>query len=237
MNSTQNMLSLSRIPVGLICIMFALPVTVRSYHRPAHTVRSDDVDLKRIFREITTTPAATLVGAAALSYRNGKLEDAAFLYYAAQLRLAHDRIMYPAKESGGDSPFLAFGAIAAMLGPEINGALSSQPKVQREALLRLQKWVPATGRAYTPGWRYAERQPETSVLPAYRRQADTFMTAMMGSCTLMLDPDFFDAFHYLKKNCIRRAIDTTACDERRETMERIASDKGLQDLLPHMIGR
>lgn len=230
-------MSLGRFLLVLICTMMALSMVVRPNHRPTGILRNPDVHLPRILRNARTTPTADLFVAAGQAYRAGKLEDAAFLYHAAQLRLAHDRIMFPAKESGGDSPFLAFGAIAAMLGPEINGELSSQPKVQHEALLRLQKWVPATGRAYTPGWRYAERQPETSVLPAYRRQADTFMTAMMGSCTLMLDPDFFDAFHYLKKNCIRRAIDTAACDERRETMERIASDKGLQDLLPHMIGR
>lgn len=225
-----------RIHALVVCILLMLPPAVRAYTRRAPVVQSDGIDLKRIFREITTTPAATLVGAAARSYRNGKLEDAAFFYYVAQLRLAHDRMMYPATESGGDSPFLAFGAIAATLGPEINGALSSQPEVQHRALLRVQKWTPATHRAYAPGWTYTKRQPEASVLPAYRDHAATFMTAMMGSCTLMLDPGFFEAFHYLKENCIRRDADATACDERREAMKRIANDRGLQDILPYMIG-
>lgn len=225
-----------RIHTIVICILLALPPAIQASSHTMSVVRSDDVDPKRIFREITTTPAATLVGAAARSYRNGKLEDAAFFYYVAQLRLAHDRMMYPATESGGDSPFLAFGAIAATLGPEINGALSSQPEVQHRALLRVQKWTPATHRAYAPGWTYTKRQTEASVLPAYREHAATFMTAMMGSCTLMLDRGFFEAFHYLKKNCMRRDADATACDQRRETMKRIANDKGLQDILPYMIG-
>lgn len=177
-----------------------------------------------------------LFTAAAQSYRHGKLEDATYLYYVAQLRLIHDRHMYPAKDSGGNNPFLAFGAIASVLGPEINGALSSQPKVQHAALLRVRDWVPAVRRTYSPGWEYTARQPEAAVLPAYRAHADTFMTSMMGYCTLMLDPVFFDAFHYFKKNCLFGNADTVACDERRATMKRIAEAKGLQDLLPYMIG-
>lgn len=154
----------------------------------------------------------------------------------AQLRLIHDRHMYPAKDSGGDSPFLAFGAIASVLGPEINGTLSSQPKAQHAALLRVRKWEPAVRRTYSPGWDYTTRQPEAVVLPEYRAHADTSMTAMMGSCTLMLDPIFFYAFHYLKNNCFRPDADATTCDKRRETMKRIADEKGLQDPLPYMIG-
>ncbi len=222
-----------RLHAIVICILLALPPTVCSRSRMA---RPDDVDVGRILREITTTPAASLFTAAAQSYRQGMLEDAAYLYYVAQLRLAHDRIMYPAKESDGDSPFLAFGAIAATLGPEINGALASQPGVQHAALLRVRKWVPATHRTYSPGWEYTERRRKASVLQDYRTHADTFMTAMTGSCTLMLDPVFFEAFHYLRKDCFRADADTTACDERREIMKRIAKEKELEDLLPYMLG-
>lgn len=226
-----------RLHAILVCILLALPPTIRAhYHRTTPVVRPQDVDLKRIFREITTTPAADLFTAAGQVYRDGKLEDAAFLFYVAQLRVAHDMLMYPARGTGGNSPFVAFGAIASVLGPEINGALSSQPTIQHAALLRVRKWAPAVHRTYSPGWEYTERQPSASVLPAYRMHADTFMTAMMGSCTLMLDPPFFEAFHYLKDTCIRRDADAAACDERRETMKRIAKEKELEDLLPYMLG-
>ncbi|MBN9400869.1 MAG: hypothetical protein J0I17_11890 ['Candidatus Kapabacteria' thiocyanatum] len=148
-----------RLHAILVCILLALPPTIRAhYHRTTPVVRPQDVDLKRIFREITTTPAADLFTAAGQVYRDGKLEDAAFLFYVAQLRVAHDMLMYPARGTGGNSPLVAFGAIASVLGPEINGALSSQPTIQHAALQRVRKWAPATHRTYSPGWEYTERR-------------------------------------------------------------------------------
>jgi hypothetical protein len=81
--------------------------------------------------------------------RRSGFEDSAFLFYAGQLRARFDQKCFPAKGTGGDSPFLAYAALSQSLGSTINPAVMAEPKAFAKAIDRLKNWSPKAPKEYT----------------------------------------------------------------------------------------
>src|SRR5258708_18495485 len=82
---------------------------------------------QRAFEFVLAHPGATssvyLLLAASRGLELGHLEDAGFLFYAAQLRSRFDLKVFPPVGTGGDSPGVALAALNQEIGTAVNPAL------------------------------------------------------------------------------------------------------------------
>src|SRR5688572_25633003 len=73
-------------------------------------------DQVRALETVLKTPdeysALILYGGSGVAFKEKRLEDCAFLFYAGQLRARFDQKCFPAKETGGNSPFLLYAALS-----------------------------------------------------------------------------------------------------------------------------
>lgn len=142
-------------------------------------------------------PAMHLFVASAVAMSVERIEDAAFLFYAGQMRTRYDLAGFPPKGTGGDSPGVALGAISHQLGAEVNPAIMRRPAAFAKVVTRVQAWIPATPAGYMPGWEYTSVQEA-----AAKRQLDehraSFSKQFGAMATLLNDPQYFAAFKVLQ---------------------------------------
>lgn len=169
--------------------------------------------------------------AASVAYKEKRLEDSGFLFYAAQLRARFDRECFKAKGTGGDSPGVLFGALSQQLGSEINPAIMAEPKVYAKALARVKAWVPKASEDYDPGYEYTKRKTEADTHKAVMEQRNEFFSRMGDLSLLLNDADYFAAFRTLQKHNIDRENNPLTKEEKErveETMKRIEREKKLK---------
>ncbi len=88
--------------------------------------------------------------AANTAYRIGELKEAAFLFYAAQIRKAFDYKRYGLGKANGDNIQTYWGFLNQALGESLNTAISRSPREFSEVVDMLGKWqvVPADDALY-----------------------------------------------------------------------------------------
>ena len=139
-------------------------------------------------------PSANLFVSAAIMLDRERVEDAAFLFYAAQLRRRLDISRFPPSETGGNSPEVLLGALSQQIGGAVNPAAMRHPKELGAALDRIAAWTPATPKGYDPGWKYAERAPDAAVQSAFEANRKEFLDHFRPLATLLNKPEYFAAF-------------------------------------------
>lgn len=138
-------------------------------------------------------PAPNLFIASAIMLERKRTEDAAFLFYAAQIRRRLDRQRFLPSQSGADDPDIALGALSQQIGAAVNPAIMRQPKQFSAAIERVAAWTPETPKNYDPGWKFAKR-------PDYGSKGDLdmirggFLEHMRPIATLLNRADYFAAF-------------------------------------------
>lgn len=142
-------------------------------------------------------PAMHLFLGSAVALSVNRLEDAAFLFYAGQMRTRYDLARFPPKGEGGDSPGVALGAISHQLGAEINPAIMREPLLFAKVVSRVEAWVPATPAGYDPNWEYASVQ-EAAARRQLTEHRESFSRQFGGLSTLLNDPQYFAAFKVLQ---------------------------------------
>src|SRR5262245_41103018 len=75
--------------------------------------------LEAVLKAPDQIPAHILFIGAGVALKEKRLEDSAFLLYAARLRARFDGECFPPKETGGNSPFVAYAALSQQLGGDI----------------------------------------------------------------------------------------------------------------------
>jgi len=138
-------------------------------------------------------PALQLFVAAMVSLGSQQLEDAAFLFYVAQLRTRHDLMRYPPKGTGADSPSVLFAALNQQLGAEVNPAVMRDPKALAAVVKRVESWSPATPAGYDPGWPYNPGKPDEAK-QVFATQKAAFSNQFGALSALLSDPQYFAAF-------------------------------------------
>jgi hypothetical protein len=141
--------------------------------------------------------------AANTAFRLGRLEDAAFLFYAAQLRKAVDLKRYDIDSvANGNNTATYFAFLNQTIGAHINPAITRQPKLFAAAIQRIDAWtlLPAP-QAYYPefeeakGFRLARDE-----WPRVATQTKEEFMVQFGRkyATLLNDPAFFEAFQFVQ---------------------------------------
>lgn len=98
-----------------------------------------------------------LMTAATAAKQLGRTSDAGFLVLASNLRRRIDRVVYPQKQKGADSPEVLASALNATLGSALVKSLQDDPAAFKEVIDRLAKWKPEFPSSYDPGWKYENR--------------------------------------------------------------------------------
>lgn len=149
--------------------------------------------LAYIVKSSTEAPLVLLFSSAAQAMKYNQIEDAAFLFYVAQLRMRYDFALYKPTGSGGDSPLVMFNALFVGIGSAINPAIMREPKMFDAVVKRVESWAPVVPPGYDPGWPYTPGKPEEAQ-EAFTTHLASFRQQMGGFSTLLNDPEYFAAF-------------------------------------------
>jgi len=176
--------------------------------------------------------ALILYFGAGVALKEKRLEDSAFLLYAARLRTQFDNECFPPKGTGGDSPFVAYAALSQQFGSAITPTVMAEPKVFAKAIERVKNWNPKAPKEYDPGYEFTERKSEKDAHEAAKPSRTEYLSHLGDLSSLLNDAEYFAAFRVVQ--AYNLAID----DKRRptkkenekatETMKRIEKDKGLK---------
>lgn len=176
-------------------------------------------------------PAYTLFLASRVALAENRLEDAAFLYYSAQLRARFDKECFPPKGTGGDSPFIGIGLMSSLIGASLNPNVMREPKVYARAVDRVKNWTPKAPKDYNPGYEFTERKDAELAREATRKGREEFLEKMTGTAVLLGDPEYYVAFRIgqsYKLNIGDMRPTKDEYDKAVKVMERIEKEKGIQ---------
>ncbi len=84
----------------------------------------------------------------------GEIEDAGFLFYAAQARYQIDKQVYPPVGMSGDDLGSLKAALGFSVGKPIVSAVTGDPTAYANVIARLSEWSPKFEPDYDPGWEY-----------------------------------------------------------------------------------
>lgn len=171
--------------------------------------------------------------AANTAFRLGRIEDSAFLFYAAQLRRAVDFQRYnisPEPDGNNAVTYLMF--LNETTGMSINPAIMRQPAQFSSVIARLEKWeiVPAA-QAHYPEFAEAKgfKLPAAQWPELARKTKQGFMEAFgKRMVTLLSDKEYFEAFIFVQK------VNLGEIKESKETLERYLK---MEDLMETIEGR
>lgn len=141
-----------------------------------------------------SAPSVAMFLAAAGAYRLGRLEDAAFLFYAAKLRARLDMERFVPVGTGGNSPGVAIGALSHSLGGAINPAVMRRPEAYANVVKRLESWDLYARAPYNPGWEYSKILPEKDARALGEKYKAEYLSVAKGMSTLLNNAEYFQAF-------------------------------------------
>jgi len=142
--------------------------------------------------------------AANTAFRLGRVEDAAFLFYGAQLRRAVDFQRYNIDTTAnGNNAATYLGFLNQTTGVAINPAIMRLPAAFTSVIARLERWdVVASRRAFYPEFAEAKgfRVPEAEWPALARRTKQGFMDQFgKRMVTLLGDKQYFEAFSFVQR--------------------------------------
>jgi hypothetical protein len=169
--------------------------------------------------------------AAGTAIRIGRVEDAAFLYFAAQIRGAFDVERHDlGTETAGGGVAGYYGFLGHTIGQSVNPAIMRQPALFARAVARVESWdpVPARG-AYYPEFEdargFALDPPQWAARAAAIKE-DFLSSFGRRYAALLADPRYAEAVSFVQ-DCNFGRVDLSApahqkrFDEARTLMERI----------------
>lgn len=138
-------------------------------------------------------PSLQLFMGATAAMGNNRLQDAAFLFYVAQMRSRYDLVRFPPKESGGNSPAVLFAALNQQIGSAINPAIMRDPEALVTVVKRVEAWSPAVPAGYAPGWPHTAGKADAAKA-LFTTQRAAFSKQFGALSTLLSDPEYFASF-------------------------------------------
>jgi len=155
-----------------------------------------------IVRDSSLVSPVYLFLASKTAFTLNRVADAAFLFYAAQLRAAFDfeRFDIP-RQSDGNNAATYLGFLRETIGMSVNPAIMREPARFSEVIDRLEKWAMVPSRdAYYPEFGSA------GFKIAQEKWAETAATIKQGFMTqfgrrqarLLNDPEYFEAFRFVQ---------------------------------------
>jgi hypothetical protein len=186
--------------------------------------------LDGILKRSDRTNAAFLYMASGVALREKRLEDAGFLYFAAEIRSRFDMAAFAAKGTGGNSPGALLAALHQTVGGTISPAVTAEPKIFARVLRRVKTWNPKIPEGYFPGWEFTAAKTEKEAREAIRDGRNTFERDQNNLCTLLQDDLYFAAFKTVQAYNLRRGTERPSkesYDAAVQTIESIEKQKGI----------
>lgn len=127
---------------------------------------------------------------AALDLR--RYEDAAFLFYAFQIRRRFDLAVFiPPREGPGSEAPMIIGLMNGMLTQPINSEIMRRPKELARVVERLEAWQMEIGANYNPGWVPARKEFKPELATQFKEE---YMSFARDLAVLLNTPDYFEAY-------------------------------------------
>lgn len=175
-----------------------------------------------------TLADATTVARSFPSFDDARIEDAAFLYYAADIRWAYENVLFP--------PTDTFNPALYKMARETNHELIAIPLAARANVLskviaRLEKWQPALTDSYRPDWPSETKGDLLAARAAASAQRAAYIDLLRGYSTLAQDPVYLATAEQLSKGLEKHK--TIFFDERYEyldTLKKIETEKGIKGI-------
>ena len=187
--------------------------------------------VETILKESDHHSALLLYVSAGAALREKRLEDSAFLFYAARLRSQFDRECFTAVGEGGDSPFVLYGALAQEIGQQVNPAIMAQPEVFAKVIDRLKKWEPKAPDTYDPSYEFSERLSEGAALEKTAASRKKYIDGLADLSTLLQVPEYFAAFQVMQAYNLGPLKDRPTDEKYAEAVDaikRIEKEKGIE---------
>lgn len=236
---TSKLIALLALILLAACATKGAPAeTPDSFYTAANTTRSlaqkGQPEAKEAFVELVLknpglANAPQSYEAAAFAMGMGRLEDAAFLYYSAQVRGRVDLATYPTTPGGAGA---ALGALSYTIGAVLNPAIANSPEGFERVTQRIRSYNAAPAEGYVPGWTAQERLDRPAVEENARTAKAETLEYMTQYSSLLNDPTYFAAFRVVqafnmaspkdRKDPARKA----AFSEAEATLVRIESERG-----------
>lgn len=128
--------------------------------------------------------------AAAAALKADQAEDAAFMFFAGQVRYAIDKKVFPPAEKGGNSPGILKAALSASIGPAVLDALAKDSGSYAKVATRLAAWTPSVEAGYDPGWEYERRLDESAAAAIVTVQLKSVLVTIRAKASLFKDAEY-----------------------------------------------
>ncbi|MDX1810712.1 MAG: hypothetical protein R3240_02080 [Gammaproteobacteria bacterium] len=161
--------------------------------------------LQKILKNSEQTSATILFLAAGLARKLSDKENAAFLFYAGQIRGAADLKNFPPRAKGGNSPEVMLGSLSYQLGSVINAELMRTPTMFSKVVQRLNSWQPGYGKDYKPDWESENRLNLNEKPVEMNRVKQGRIGPMLELSELLSDKKYFDSFLVVQNYNLNRA--------------------------------
>jgi hypothetical protein len=153
-------------------------------------------ELKKVVSHPENATGIQLGVAADMSYRAGNLQEAAFLFFAARLRLDQDFEKFPPKDAAVRTDMF-FTMVLDAVKLDLLHDLYSQPKVLAEVVKQIETFELKEPGRYNPGWDYTRHDVPADL---FAKNKATMLEDMKPISELLLLPDYFLAFRVYRES-------------------------------------
>ncbi len=148
--------------------------------------------LSTVLAQTGSAPALLLFAASARALEEKRLDDAGFLFYAAQIRARVDQDRFPPRDRSSATDDLA--AVGQQVGAAVTPALVREPAAFRKVVERLRDWDAQTVAGYEPGWPHGPAAAGTDASAYAAGVKDEYLAPAEDLATLLDDAEYAAAF-------------------------------------------
>lgn len=179
---------------------------------------------------VNTAKSLELNVAAASALKTSRADDAGFYFFAAQIRYAIDKEVFPPAEKGGNSPGILKAALSASVGPAVLDALAKDSDGYAKVAARLAAWTPSVSVGYDPGWKYEKRVDEASAAAIVKSNLNSVLVTVRAKASLFEDAEYCQLSDQLQKlnQQIREFLDAEGAASRakqRQKQDQLVSER------------
>ena len=132
-----------------------------------------------------------------------RLEDAAFLFYAARMRAAFDFDRYDVdRRPDGNNAATYLGFLGQTIGSSVNPAIMREPARFTAVMNRLDRWdIVPSRQAFYPEFASAKFKTAPATWPAAAAAIKSQFMSQFGrrQARLLNDPEYFAAFQFVQR--------------------------------------
>ena len=151
-----------------------------------------------VWDECASSTSVELFKDCAKAYHAERKEEAAFLFFAAQIRGRSDISAYPPVGQGGSHPGHFISRLRHDIGWTINPYVMRNHEVYQRTVERLRMWQPKHDASYEPGWKYKRRMDPTEADALVAKSKNKIVKQMDKMSGLLNDPEYTELFATLQ---------------------------------------